>query len=127
MRYLTKFEHCFSNIEISLEGILKLCCRCLFACWGKMSVWILPTYLCNWILNCNCNYPSPIFFKLSRKTINIKWSNSPKMKFCFFETKIWCTLLELRKNWILIMQDKKCQLFSISIMQKNLNGTIGNL
>jgi len=35
------------------------------------------------------------------------------MEFYFFELKIWCAWLGLWKNWMFIMQDRKCQLYSI--------------
>jgi hypothetical protein len=38
----------------------------------------------------NIKNSSPMIFdQLSCKTMNIKWNNSPKMEFLFFETEIW--------------------------------------
>jgi len=47
------------------------------------------------------------------------------MEFWFFKTEIWYAQLGLCKNWMLIMQDEKCQLYNF--MQKKLNSAIGNL
>jgi hypothetical protein len=44
-----------------------------------------------------------IFDQLSSKTLNIKWNNSPKMEFLFFETEIWYAWLALCKNWNIIL------------------------
>jgi len=52
------------------------------------------------------------FNQLSCKTMNIKWNRS-KMEFYFLEIEIWCAWLGLYKNYVLIMQYKKCQLYSI--------------
>jgi hypothetical protein len=57
--------------------------------------------------------PPMIFDQLSCKSLNIKWKNSPKMEFLFFETEIWYAWLALRKNWNLILLDQKYQLHFI--------------
>jgi len=46
-------------------------------------------------------------------TTKIDFKNSPKMEYCFFETEIWYAWLGLDKNWVIIIQDKKTQFYSI--------------
>jgi hypothetical protein len=62
----------------------------------------------------NIKNSSPMNFdQLSCKTLNIKWNNSPKLEFLFFEIEIWYAWLALHKNWNIILQDQKYQLHFI--------------
>jgi len=54
--------------------------------------------------------------------MKIDFKNSPKMEFCFLGTEIWYARLELHIDAMIIMQDKKFQIFPI-LKNKNLNAS----
>jgi len=54
--------------------------------------------------------------------MKIDFKNSPKIKFCFLETKIWYSWLNLGKNWVLIMQERKYE-FYLYIIYKYFKGS----
>jgi len=90
--YFTKFGHMTPHIELFLDYILLL--NGLF--FDMKEVHMDIPYISMQLDSKNLS--QIVFNKIVYKSMKIDFKNSPKMKFCFFETRIWYASFRLYKN-----------------------------